>query len=139
MKKALVISLAAACLASCPAWAQQKNLDKAVGILEQQARSGRGEFISFLNGAASASRGLSADNSGQRFERAFGPPADAALDGRAYAKIAIAEYRRAKHEYAKLPDYPLQVLSLALVRGLGERFPCTTDEPAAAAATPLGD
>jgi hypothetical protein len=138
MKKALAITLAAACLAPWPAFAQQKNLDKAVGILEQQARSGRGEFISFLNGAASAYRWLSADAEGKRPERAYCPPADAALDGRAYAKIAIAEYRRAKHEYAKVPDYPLQVLSLALVRGLGERFPCTTDEPAAAA-TPAGD
>ena len=40
----------------------------------------------------------------------------------------MEEYRRAKDEYTKLPQYPLDVLSLALLRGLETRYPCETGE-----------
>ena len=132
MKRALAFaSLLFAFAQSQPGWAQQKNLEKAVGVLEQQARSGRGEFISFLSGAATAYRWISSENEGMGARQAYCPPANRALDGRAYARIAIDEYRRAKSEYAKVPEYPLQVLTLALVRGLATQFPCKAPEAAA--------
>jgi hypothetical protein len=125
------------CLAAPqPACAEQRTLDKAAQILEQQARAGRGEFISFLMGAASAYRWESAAPEGADAERHFCPPPRHTLDGRIYARIALEEYRRAKSEYAALSDYPLDVLALALQRGLRARFPCAdrtvrAEEPAA--------
>jgi hypothetical protein len=99
------------------------TLDKAAQILEQQARRGRGEFISFLMGAASAYRWDSTAQ-GPAGERHYCPPPRHALDGKTYAMIALEEYRRAKREYAALTEYPLDVLALALQRGLRARFPC---------------
>lgn len=104
-------------LCAQPAWSQT-NLDKAVNLLDQQARRGKGEFITYLTGAAAA----------YRWAETYCPPADAALDGRSYGRIAVEEYRRAKGEYTKLPQYPLDVLSLALLRGLETRYPCKASE-----------
>ena len=132
MKRAFAFaSLLFACAVPQAGWAQQKNLEKAVGVLEQQARSGRGEFISFLSGAATAYRWISSETEGMGARQAYCPPPNRALDGRAYARIAIDEYRRARSEYAKVPEYPLQVLTLALVRGLAAQFPCKPQEAAA--------
>jgi hypothetical protein len=47
------------------------------------------------------------------------------LDGRGYAKMTLEEYKRAKSEYTKIGGYPLDVLTLALLRSLRARFPCT--------------
>ena len=102
--------------------AQQSNLEKAVRVVEQQARSGKGEFVTYLTGAAAAYRWAS--TTGSMSEGTYCPPRDLALDGRSYARIAIEEYKAAKSEYLKLPQYPLDVLSFALLRGLGKRFPC---------------
>jgi hypothetical protein len=101
------------------AWAQT-NLEKAAHLLEQQSRNGKGEFITFLTGAASAYRWASADGDAGM----YCPPPNLMLDGRSYAKIALEEYKRAKPEYTKLRDYPLEVLTLALLRGLRDKFPC---------------
>ena len=100
----------------------QSNLEKAVRVVEQQARSGKGEFVTYLTGAAAAYRWAS--TTGGMSEGMYCPPHDLALDGRSYARIAIDEYKAAKSEYLKLPQYPLDVLSFALLRGLGKRFPC---------------
>jgi hypothetical protein len=105
-------------------WAQSR-LDKAAQMLEQQARSGRGEFVTFMMGAASAYRWDSSAAPVEGAERLFCPPPWHTLDGKSYAKIALEEYRRAKGEYAALGEYPLDVLSLALQRGLRSRYPCT--------------
>ena len=112
-------------------WAQKTNLEKAVGVVEQQARSGKGEFVTYLTGAAAAYRWASA--TGTMREGTYCPPPDLALDGRSYARIAIEEYKGAKSEYLKLPQYPLDVLSFALLRGLGKRFPCAAPPQATAA------
>lgn len=112
------------CLALAPAAIAQGKLDKAVQILEQQARAGRGEFVTFLMGAASAYRWDSAAPEGPAAERLFCPPPWHSVDGKSYAKIALEEYRRSKSEYAALTEYPLDVLSLALQRGLRARYPC---------------
>jgi hypothetical protein len=131
MKTALAIaSLVFACSLPQPGWAQQKNLDKAVIVLEQQARAGRGEFVTFLTGAATAYRWISTEPQASGAQPAYCPPAQRTLDGRAYARIAIDEYKRARSEYAKVPEYPLQVLTLALLRGLAEQFPCKAQEAA---------
>ena len=54
----VVVHLALACfLTSAPAHAQAR-LEKAAQVLEQQARTGKGEFINFLIGAASAFLGM---------------------------------------------------------------------------------
>jgi hypothetical protein len=137
MKRALAIaSLGFVCVLPQPGFAQQKNLEKAVGVLEQQAKRGRGEFISYLSGAATAYRWISSESDGMGARQAYCPPPNRLLDGRAYARIAIDEYRRAKPEYVKVPDYPLQVLTLALVRGLAAQFPCTSPEAEAIPAAP---
>jgi hypothetical protein len=107
-----------------PGWAQQSRLEKAAQVLEQQARSGKGEFVTFLMGAASAYRWDSAATEGADVERFFCPPPRHSVEARTYAKIALEEYRRAKSEYAALTEYPLDVLALALQRGLRARFPC---------------
>jgi hypothetical protein len=117
-------ALALLCLALPQAAAAQGKLDKAVHILEQQARAGRGEFVTFLMGAASAYRWDSAAPEGPGAERLFCPPPWHSVDGKSYAKIALEEYKRSKSEYAGLTEYPLDVLSLALQRGLRARYPC---------------
>lgn len=107
--------LLAVLVGAAPASAQSGTLEKAARILEQQAKRGRGEFITFLMGAASAYRW---DGTG------VCPPPRATLEGRTYAQIALEEYRRDKSEYASLKEYPLDVLALALQRGLRARYPC---------------
>jgi hypothetical protein len=129
MKRMRTQFAAAAVIALCllqgnPAAAQQGNLEKAVHLLEQQSRTGKGEFVTYLTGAAAAYRWASLAASGDGASWVYCPPDELELDGRSYAKIAVEEYRRGKSEYAKLPQYPLDVLSLALLRGLGEKFPC---------------
>jgi hypothetical protein len=111
-------------LAPQSGWGQQTRLDKAAQMLEQQARTGRGEFVTFLMGAASAYWDSSAAPDAG-VERLFCPPPWHSMDGKSYAKIALEEYRRAKSEYAKLGEYPLDVLALALQRGLRSRYPCS--------------
>jgi hypothetical protein len=118
-------ALALLCLLAPQAGWGQSRLDKAAQMLEQQARAGRGEFVTFLMGAASAYRWDSSAPQVAAAERAFCPPPWHTLDGKSYARIALEEYRRAKREYAALGEYPLDVLSLALQRGLRSRYPCT--------------
>jgi len=118
MKRIIGSVLAIALFAANAAWADRGNLEKAARILDQQSRAGKGEFITYLTGAAA----------GYRWAGANCPPHDAQLDGRGYAKIALDEYQRRKTEYAGLPDFPLNVLALALMRGLQEKFPCRPEE-----------
>jgi len=118
------LALTLLCFALPQAAAAAGKIEKAVQILEQQARAGRGEFVTFLMGAASAYRWDSAAPEGPGAERLFCPPPWHSVDGKSYAKIALEEYRRSKSEYAGLTEYPLYVLSLALQRGLRARYPC---------------
>ena len=128
MGKTLAIASLALTCALLPreAWTQQKNLERAVILLEQQSRTGKGEFINFLAGAATAYRwiGTNLDLGGP--EPTYCPAPNVVLDGRSYAKIALEEYKRAKSEYSSLPEYPLNVLTLALLRGLRGKFPCNS-------------
>ena len=103
---------------------RREHLDAAL------ARRGKGEFITYLVGAAAAYRWAS-----DRETRLFCPTTDAKLDGRTWAQIALAEYKRNKDEYASLKEYPLSVFALALLHGLQSKYPCASEEPAAAAAT----
>jgi len=118
------LALTLLCFALPQAAAAAGKIDKAVQILEQQARAGRGEFVTFLMGAASAYRWDSTAPEGPGAERLFCPPPWHTVDGKSYAKIALEEYKRSKSEYAGLTEYPLDVLSLALQRGLRARYPC---------------
>lgn len=120
----LALSVFFLCLFASPDGHAQSTLDKAAHLLEQQARTGKGEFVSFLMGAASAYRWESAEGKDARGERGFCPPPRHALDAKTYARIALDEYRRDKSQYAMLSEYPLDVLALALHRGLRARFPC---------------
>ena len=124
----------AALLATGAADAQPGTLDKAANILERQARAGRGEFITYLVGAAAAYRWAN-KNSDADTPALFCPSSDAKLDGRAWARIALEEYRSNKGEYADLQEYPLSVFALALLHGLQTKYPCSPDEPASSAAT----
>src|ERR1043166_1093495 len=118
------LALTLLCFPLPQAAAAAGKIDKAVQILEQQARAGRGEFVTFLMGAASAYRWDSTAPEGPPAERLFCPPPWHSVDGKSYARIALEEYRRSKSEYAALSEYPLDVLSLALQRGLRARYPC---------------
>jgi len=109
-------------------WAQPSNLEKAAQILDQQSRAGRGEFITYLTGAAAAYRWASVKGDLAGPGSIYCPPPEAKLDGRGYAKIALQEYQRSKGEYAGVHDFPLNVLALALLRGLQDRFPCRSEE-----------
>jgi hypothetical protein len=114
------------------AWAQG-NLEKAAQMLDQQSRAGKGEFLTYLTGAAAAYRwiGVKSDIAGSA--SAYCPPQDMKLDGRGYAKIALTEYQQRRSEYAGLHDFPLNVLALALLRGLQEKYPCRAEAEAPAA------
>jgi hypothetical protein len=126
LMKRCVTAAALALLFASPVRASPPGgkLDKAAAILEQQSRAGRGEFITYLAGAAAAYRWSSTGNTAAPAGSAYCPPPDEKLDGRGYAHIALDEYRKAKPQYASLPDYPLSVLALALLHGLQEKFPC---------------
>ena len=141
MGKALAAaSLAMACsLIPQTGWTTQKNLENAAMLLERQSRAGRGEFISFLTGAATAYRwvGTTPDVGGS--EPAYCPAPGLRLDGRSYAKIALEEYKRAKNEYSSLSDYPLNVLTLALLRGLRAKYPCKPEDAASLPPAPLNE
>jgi hypothetical protein len=112
------------------ATAQSGNLEKAARILERQAHAGRGEFITYLVGAAAAYRWASIDND-IASAALYCPPSGAKLDGRAWGKIALEEYRRDKAQYAGLDEYPLSVFALALLHGLQSKYPCPSDNLAA--------
>ncbi len=104
---------------------EQARLDKAVDLLQQQSQTGKGEFISFINAAGSAYSWVNAElETKDAGHRLFCPPPGKSLTSRDYAQIAVAEYRKAKHDYAQRTEYPLDVLSLALLRGLQDTFPC---------------
>jgi hypothetical protein len=120
------IVAAALALLALSASADQGNLEKAVRILEQQSRAGKGEFVTFLTGAATAYRWVSVSER-RHTDMLYCPPPNIRLDGKAYAKIALDEYRREKSEYSGVTDYPLNVLTLALLRGLQDKYPCLAD------------
>lgn len=123
---------AAALLMTSAVAAQSGKLDKAARILERQAKAGRGEFITYLVGAAAAYRWAAVDSA--ETPALYCPPADTRLDGRTWAKIALEEYKRDKTQYAGLDEYPLSVFALALLHGLQSKYPCAADEPNPSAA-----
>ena len=134
MKRTLRAALLVAVLAASSASAAQSGaLDKAASILERQARAGRGEFITYLVGAAAAYRWAN-KNSDADTPRLYCPTSDGKLDGRAWARIALEEYRRNKSEYADLQEYPLSVFALALLHGLQSKYPCPSEASAPSAA-----
>jgi hypothetical protein len=130
ISEALVMgSLALMCLLlPHQGWTKGSNLEKAINLLQQQSRTGKGEFINFLTGAASAYRWVSTNAESNGPPQTYCPPLDLMLDGRTYAKIALEEYKRGENEYARLRAYPVDVLTLALWRGLRDKFPCKSDE-----------
>jgi hypothetical protein len=105
-------------------WAQGSNLEKAAHMLDLQSRAGKGEFLTYLTGAAAAYRWIGVKSDVEGSASVYCPPQEMKLDGRGYAKIALEEYQRRKGEYAGLHDFPLNVLALALLRGLQEKYPC---------------
>jgi hypothetical protein len=118
----------AALLATGAAAAQSGTLDKAANILERQARAGKGEFITYLVGAAAAYRWANKDGDDETAPL-YCPTSEAKLDGRAWARIALEEYKQNKSQYAGLQEYPLSVFALALLHGLQSKYPCSPDEP----------
>lgn len=133
MKRKIAVVLAVTLGALAPfsnaAWAQN-NLQKAANILAQQERAGRGEFITYLEGAAAAYRWAGSSSNGGDRTPLYCPPDDNPLAGKAYAKIALDEYNRAKDDYHAIDGYPLTVLSLALMHGLQQKYPCPTQAKA---------
>jgi hypothetical protein len=113
---------AAALLMTSAAAAPSGKLDEAARILERQAKAGRGEFITYLVGAAAAYRWAAADGGAEH--PLYCLPPDIRLDGRAWAKIALEEYKRDKTQYSGLDEYPLNVFALALLHGLRDKYPC---------------
>lgn len=140
MKRIILGALATAALllTTAGAAAQPGTLDKAANILERQARAGRGEFITYLVGAAAAYHWAN-KNSDADTPALYCPTSDAKLDGRAWARIALEEYRRDKSEYADLQEYPLSVFALALLHGLQSKYPCSADNPAPSSAADLSN
>jgi hypothetical protein len=113
---------AAAALLMTSAAGAAGKLDEAARILERQAKAGRGEFITYLVGAAAAYRWAAADGGAEHAQ--YCPPPGIRLDGRAWAKIALDEYKRDKTQYTGLDEYPLSVFALALLHGLRDKYPC---------------
>ena len=127
--KRIISSVVATLLVANTVWAQG-NLEKAAHMLDQQSRTGKGEFLTYLTGAAAAYRWVGVKSDIEGSASMYCPPQDAKLDGRGYAKIALEEDQRRKAEYAGLHDFPLNVLALALLRGLQEKFPCRAEAQA---------
>ena len=117
-------------LAANACWAQPSNLEKAAHMLEQQSRNGKGEFLTYLTGAAAAYRWIGVKSDIEGSASVYCPPQELKLDGRGYAKIALEEYQRRKGDYAGVHDFPLNVLALALLRGLQEKYPCRAEAQA---------
>jgi hypothetical protein len=136
IERALAVA-GVAFLMSATASAQPGTMEKAAQILYRQTRAGRGEFITYLSGAAAAYRWASTDGEA-KIAALYCPPDDAKFDGRAWGKIALEEYGRDKRQYGALPGYPLDVFALALLHGLQTRFPCPAAAPASAAAAAAG-
>ncbi|HXM81761.1 MAG TPA: hypothetical protein VN929_07515 [Burkholderiales bacterium] len=113
-------------LPSAPAArSEQARLDKAVDLLQQQSQTGKGEFIAFINAAGGAYSWVNTElETKEKGHRLFCPPPGTLLTSRDYAQIAVIEYKKGKNEYAQRTEYPLEVLSLALLRGLQDTFPC---------------
>ena len=128
IRRALQLAAAVLLMGSAASAQASGNLEKAAHILERQAKAGRGEFITYLVGAAAAYRWAGNEDAGETREL-YCPPADTRLDGRAWAKIALEEYKRDKTQYAGIDEYPLSVFALALLRGLQSRFPCASGAP----------
>lgn len=131
MKRRVLRALALAAATSAltgTASAQPGTLDKAARILEQQAKAGRGEFVTYLSGAAAA-YGWANKNGDANTPPLYCPASDVKLDGRGWTSIALEEYRRNKEEYAHLEEYPLDVFALALLHGLQSKYPCSPGEP----------
>lgn len=126
MKKTIkhAAGFAAAALLMTSAGAQSGKLDEAARILERQAKAGRGEFITYLVGAAAAYRWAAADAGAEH--ALYCPPTDKRVDGRTWAKIALQEYKRDKAQYSGLDEYPLTVFALALLHGLQDKYPCAS-------------
>ena len=125
--KQIISSVFATLLVANTVWAQGSNLEKAAHMLDQQSRAGKGEFITYLTGAAAAYRWIGVKSDIEGSGSVYCPPQEMKLDGRGYAKIALEEYQRRKGDYAGLHEFPLNVLALALLRGLQERFPCRSE------------
>jgi len=106
-------------LVATAVWAQPSNLEKAAHMLDQQSRAGKGEFLTYLTGAAAAYRWVGVKSDIEGSAAVYCPPQEMKLDGRGYG--------RRKGEYAGLHDFPLNVLALALLRGLQERYPCRVE------------
>jgi hypothetical protein len=116
---------ALALLAAPSTRSEPARLDKAVSLLQQQSQTGKGEFVAFINAAGGAYSWVNAElETREQGHRLFCPPPGTLLTSREYAQIAVAEYKKGKHEYAQRTEYPLEVLSLALLRGLQDTFPC---------------
>ncbi len=129
MKRIIIKALAgtgAVLLTTAAAAAQSGALDEAASILERQARAGRGEFITYLVGAAAAYRWANTKGDAEK-PGLYCPTSETKLDGRAWARIALEEYKRNKREYADLQEYPLSVFALALLHGLQSKYPCSPE------------
>ena len=127
-----LFAVAASMLLVANAASASGNLEKAAQMLDQQSRAGKGEFVTYLTGAAAAYRWAGGTQEIGGAGSIYCPPSEAKLDGRGYAKIALQEYQRRKGDYAAVQDFPLNVLALALMRGLQEKFPCRAAESAPA-------
>src|SRR5690242_1895251 len=103
--------------------AQSGSLDIAGNILERKAKAGRGEVITYLVGAAAAYHWANINKHADKPLLYF-PASELKLDGKAWARIALEEYRSNKSEYADLQEYPLSVFALALLHGLQNKYPC---------------
>jgi len=60
-------------------------------MLDQQSRAGKGEFVTYLTGAAAAYRWAGGTKEIGEAGSIYCPPSEAKLDGRGYAKIALQE------------------------------------------------
>src|SRR5690349_4429521 len=130
MKPIILKTLATAgslLLTTAAASSQSGSLDKAANILERQAKAGRGEFITYLVGAAAAYHWANMNADADK-PHLYCSASELKLDGKAWARIALEEYRSNKSEYADLQEYPLSVFALALLHGLQNKYPCSSEE-----------
>ena len=87
-----IIGSVVALLVANAGWAQG-NLEKAAHMLDQQSRAGKGEFLTYLTGAAAAYRWIGVKSDIEGSASVYCPPQEMKLDGRGYAKIALEEYQ----------------------------------------------
>lgn len=113
-------------LSSCVQVFAASDVEIAVEELKAQRNAGSGIWITILSGAGTAYGMANAQLKYQGLTPLFCQPAQFILNPLNFADIVLGEFREEPKVYnlSQYQQYPMDVLTLALLRGLRKSFPC---------------